>query len=198
MKAGLLAEFETADAMLAAARGLRALGVTRMDTYSPYPVHGTDEVLGLRKSPVSKTVLVMGLVGALLGYGIQWLTNTVDYPLNVGGRPIHAAPSYVLITFETTVLLGGITALLSVFIYSRLPRLWDPVFEVDGFERASIDRFFVAVDETDGVFNAARLRSELLRLGALRISPFGPHARGEPSYPAAPEAGPGADAGRRP
>src|SRR5690554_6003279 len=114
MQAGLLAEFEGPEAMLEGARRLRARGLTRLDSFSPWPVHGLEEALGTPPSPVARIVLVAGLCGAALAYWIQWVTSAVLYPLNVGGRPLHSAPAYVLITFETTVLFGGFAALFSV------------------------------------------------------------------------------------
>lgn len=174
---GLLAEFPTADEMLEATRRLRDRGVVRMDTFTPYPVHGLDEAMGLRKSPVSKIVFAAALCGALLAYWIQWFTNAEVYPLNVGGRPAHAAPAFVLITFETLVLFGGFSALLAVIGLSRLPRYWDPVFDVEGFESASIDRFWVGVDDADPLFDERELTDEFTRLGALRVVPFGGRVR---------------------
>lgn len=173
LRSGLLAEFSTSEQMLQAARMLRDRGVRRMDTFSPYPVHGIEESMGLPRSPVPKIILVAGIAGAVVAYWIQWVTNSYIYPLNVGGRPDHAAPAFLLITFETMVLFGGLAALFSVIGLSRLPRYWDPVFDIKEFESASIDRFWVGVDSRDPEFKPEELTEKWKELGALRVLPFG-------------------------
>lgn len=186
LASGLLAEFETPEKMLEAARALRDRGIRRMDTYSPYPVHGVEESMGLPKSPVSKIVLVAGIAGAIFAYWIQWVTNAFIYPLNVGGRPAHAAPAFLLITFETMVLFGGFAALFSVIGLSKLPRYWDPLFEVKAFESASIDRFWVGVDSRDEHFEPEELTRIWRELGALQVLPFGEAADPLPADPTPP------------
>jgi hypothetical protein len=172
MRSGLLAEFEHPEPMLAALHHLRKQGYRRLDAFTPWPVQGTDEALDLPRSPVAMTVLIAGLVGAAFAYLIQWYVNAEVYPLIVGARPAHAAPAFVPITFETTVLFAGIAALVAVFVCSGLPRLWDPVFEVPGFERASIDRFWVGIDAADPAYDADLLGKALLKSGALQVVAF--------------------------
>jgi hypothetical protein len=149
---GVLAEYETADAMLAALRALRAAGYTRLDIYTPYPIHGSDEALGLPRSKLPYIAFAAGMLGAAGAYLLQWWMNAVDYPLNVGGRPAHAAPAFIIITFEMGVLFAALAAFLSVFAFAKLPELWHPLFEVPGFERATIDRFWLSVDTDDPHF----------------------------------------------
>lgn len=173
IRSGVLAEFRSAEAMLAGLAHLRGQGYTRLDTYTPYPIHGLDDALGLRPSKVPLAVLVAGLSGAALAYLIQWYMNAYDYPINVGGRPPHSWPAFIFITFETAVLFAGFTALFSALAFSGLPRLWDPVFEVEGFERASIDRFWIAVERDDPKFDVARIEEDLLKLEALRVVAVG-------------------------
>lgn len=173
MRSGILAEFAAPEEMLTALSALRKSGYRQLDAFTPWPVKGLDEALSLPRSPVAKIVLICGLLGAVTGYGIQWLVNAQLYPLIVGARPPHAAPAFVLITFETTVLFAGLSALVGCFALCGLPRLWDPVFEVEGFERASIDRFWIGVDERDGAFDRFKLEAELLRMGALQVVAFG-------------------------
>src|SRR5512132_1767240 len=102
----VLAEFRDDAALCAAARRLRELGHTALDAYSPVPVHGIDEALGLRRSPVPLIALVAGVIGAISGYVMQWWMNAVDYPLNVANRPPHSPPTNIPITFETGVLIA--------------------------------------------------------------------------------------------
>jgi hypothetical protein len=149
-----LAEFETADQMIAAVKKLRGQGYQTLDMYTPYPIHGSDEMLGLKRSPVSKIVFAAGMAGAGGAYALQWLLNAFLYPLNVGGRPPHSGPAFIIVTFEMGVLFAAVTAFSVVFALGGLPALWHPVFEIDGFERASIDRFWISVDTNDEKYSA--------------------------------------------
>jgi hypothetical protein len=168
--AGLLAEYTTPDELLVAARRLRALGYRRLDAFTPYPIRGLPETLAVRKSPIGIFTLIAALIGAGGAYFLQWWFNAYNYPLDVGGRPPHSAPAFVPITFEMGVLFAGLTAFTMVFVLSRLTALHHPVFEIAGFERATIDRFWLGVDATDEKYDLARTRAELLETGALRVA----------------------------
>jgi hypothetical protein len=169
---GLLAEFDSPEAMVAAARRLRELGYARLDTYSPHAVVEVEETLGIRRSFVRAVVLVLGLTGVLVAFLIQWFTNAFDYPLDVGGRPLASLPADVPICFETGVLFAALGAFFGTWALCRLPRLHGPLSEVEGFERASIDRFFVGVDSSDPRFEPG-VGEEMTKLGALRVVRFG-------------------------
>jgi hypothetical protein len=123
----------------------------------------------VRRSWLSWIVLAAGLTFGGAAYLLQWWINVIDYPLNIGGRPYHSAPAFIPITFEMAVLFGGAAALISAIVLGGLPRLWHPVFEVDGFERASIDRFWVAVGAGDPALDRARVTAALNSAGALRV-----------------------------
>ncbi|MBI4508120.1 MAG: DUF3341 domain-containing protein [Deltaproteobacteria bacterium] len=167
--AALLAEFNTADALLAAVRKLRETGYSELDTFSPFPLHGGDEALGLRPSRLPYYVLAGGAVGATGAYALQWWMNAYNYPINVGGRPPHMPAAFFFVTFEMGVLFAALSALVTLLLLAGLPRLWHPVFEVDGFERATIDRFWLSVSSRDARFDAEKTRHDLERMGALRI-----------------------------
>lgn len=173
MRRGLVAEFTSADAMIAALRRLRELGYRDMDAFTPYPLKEAQEALGLPRSKLTVVVFAFGLLGGALAYLIQWWTNAYDYPLNVGAYPPHSVPSFIPITFETTVLFGALAGFIGLFAACGLPKLWDPLFEVEGFGRASIDRFFVAIDARDPRFDRAGIVEALTGFGALRVEPFG-------------------------
>jgi hypothetical protein len=173
MKRGLLAEFGTPTEMINAVSQLREQGYRDLETYSPFPVAGIDQPLQLGRSPIPAIVFVGGLVGALLGYGIQWYANVWHYPQNIGGRPVHAIPAFIPVTFESAVLGAGLAAFFGLLILLRLPRPWHPVFEVEGFERASIDRFWVAIDAEDPKFGVGRSTRTLQQLAPLRVVPVG-------------------------
>jgi Alternative complex III, ActD subunit len=165
------AEFASGSAALEAAGALRARGFSAIDIYSPFEVAGAAEVLEPdRPRAIQRAVLAAALTGAVLGYWIQWYVTAVSYPYDVGGRPIHPVPAFVPITFESAVLLGSLAALLAVVVTGRLGRLWQPVFEIEGFESASIDRFWVAVHGRDPQYDAEKLRDALGDLHPLRIS----------------------------
>ena len=165
----LMAEFSSGDALLGGIRALRDCGVSRFDAFTPYEVPGLQELLGVRRSWLTWIALAVGLAFGGGAYLLQWWINVVDYPLNIGGRPYHSAPAFIPITFEMAVLFGGAAALISAIVLGGLPRLWHPVFEVDGFERASIDRFWVAVGAGDAALDRDRITAALTSAGALRV-----------------------------
>jgi hypothetical protein len=173
MKRGLVGEFATPAALLAATVRLRALGYTRLDAFTPYPVEEVTAALALPRSRIPVVVLAAALSGGAFGYLVQWWTTAVSWPLNVGGRPLHSAPAFIPITFESAVLFGAVAAFASLMIATGLPRLWHPLFEVEGFASASIDRFWIAVDRTDPSFVARQVDAVLHESGALRVAPFG-------------------------
>jgi hypothetical protein len=169
MTSYVLAEFVEEAALLDAARALRAKGIGGLDLHSPYPLHGAEEALGLRRSTVPLLTLVMGVAGAVSGYLLQWWTVGVDWPLNVGNRPPHSAPAFIPVTFELGVLFASLGIFLGLlFGYFRFPRVHHPVFEVEAFRSASIDGLWLsaAVGRTE----ADAVAGDLRRLGARSIS----------------------------
>lgn len=164
---GLMAEFETAEQVLAATRRAREAGYRDMDAYTPYPVEGLASELGLRRTSVPFVVLMAGLIGAAAGFFMQFWTMAVDYPFNVGGRPNNSWPAFIPITFEVMVLVAGLAALLGMFFLNGLPRPHHPVFNVPRFDRASQDRFFLCIEATDANFDATRTREFLASLGVV-------------------------------
>ena len=165
----MMAEFPSGPLLLDAIRALHANGVTRLDAFTPYEVPGLLALLRVRRSWLSWIVLAVALAAGGGAYLLQWWINVVDYPLDIGGRPYHSAPAFIPITFEMTVLFASAAALISAIVLGGLPRLWHPVFEVDGFERASIDRFWLAVGIGDTALDRARDTAALVAAGALRI-----------------------------
>jgi hypothetical protein len=174
MRCGVLGEFMTPEEMIAAIVGLRDRGYRRIDAFSPYPVHGAEEAAGKPRSPLDWIVFPFGLLGAAAAYLLQWYCNAYDYPLNVGGRPPHSAPAFIIITFEMGVLTAAVTGVITYLALTGLPELWSPVFEVEGFERASIDRFWVGVDVLDPRFDRAAVERAFAELGAVRVAWAGP------------------------
>jgi hypothetical protein len=166
---GLMAEYATPEALVAVVRRLHASGYRRVDAFTPYPVAGVEEALAIPRSSIPRWVLGAGLFGAAAAFLVQWWTNAVDYPILVGGRPLFSAPAWIPITFETAILCASLAAFLGLFAKARLPTLWHPVFEVEGFESAQVDGYWVMVGEDDPSFDAAATAAELERGGALRV-----------------------------
>jgi hypothetical protein len=169
VKAHVLGEFEREHALLDAARVLRARGHASLDIHSPYPLHGADEALGLKRSTVPLVALVGGVTGAVTGYLLQWYVAVFAWPLNVGNRPPHSAPAFIPVTFE----LGVLFAALAIFFgllggYFGFPRTHHPVFEVEAFRSATIDALWLSA-EVDGK-DAEPVAQELRRLGARHVS----------------------------
>jgi hypothetical protein len=169
MKATVLGEFEREQALYDATRALRARGDASLDIHSPYPLHGADEALGLKRSTVPLVALIGGLTGAITGYLLQWYTVGFDWPLNVGGRPPHSPPAFVPVTFE----LGVLFAAFSIFFgllggYFGFPRVHHPVFEVEAFRSATVDALWLSAEVEAGA--ADGVAAELRRLGARQVS----------------------------
>jgi hypothetical protein len=166
---GLLAEFVTPEQILDATRRAREAGYRTMDAYTPYPVEGLADELGLRRTRVPFVVLVAGLVGAAAGFFMQYWSMAVDYPLNVGGRPFNSWPAFIPITFEVMVLVASLAALFGMFFLNGLPQPYHPVFNVPRFARASQDRFFLCIEATDAQFERETTRQFLAGLGSTDV-----------------------------
>jgi len=161
---GLMAEFESAQQLVRAARKAREVGYSKMDAYAPFPVEGLAEALGARRNRLPLLVLIGGILGALTGYGLAYWTSAVDYPINVGGRPLHSWPAFVPVTFETTILFAALTAVFAMLALNGLPLPYHPVFNVPRFARASRDRFFLCIEADDPMFDAEKTKRFLMDL----------------------------------
>ena len=170
-RGGLVAELESADALEAAVSELHALGYRSVETFAPLDLPATEAAQRTPRSRLGPFVFGGGVVGAVLGYGIQWYADVRAFPVAVGGRPLHPIPAFIPATFEAAVLCAALTAFVGVLVALRLPALWHPVFEVDGFERASTDRFWVQVGRDDPLFERERTTADLASLGAVRVMP---------------------------
>jgi hypothetical protein len=161
---GLMAEFETAQQLLDATRRARQEGYGVMDAYTPYPVEGLADELGLPRTRVPFVVLVAGLVGAGAGFFMQYWSMAVDFPFNVGGRPPNSWPVFIPITFEVMVLVAAFAALFGMFFLNGLPQPHHAVFNVPRFVHASQDRFFLCIEATDPRFDRDGTRQFLVGL----------------------------------
>lgn len=163
----IAAEFATPDGVQRAVDELRLAGCPA-ETFAPYELPH-DERAPRSRSLLPALVLGAGIAGAAGSYWIQWYASVVEYPQNAGGRPLHAAPSFIYSTFEGMVLLAALAAFVGLLLILRLPRLSHPLFAIPGFQRASVDRFWVAVDVSRSPISPARCTRLLERAGAIRI-----------------------------
>ncbi len=161
---GQIAEFENSDDLLAAARRAYAEGYRRMDAYTPLPIEGLAEALGKGHTWIPLIVLLGGLAGCLGGFFLQYWIAVLDYPINVGGRPLNSWPSFIPVTFELTILLAALSAVIGLFAVCRLPRPYHPVFNVPQFESASQNRFFLCIESRDPRFDREETRRFLVGL----------------------------------
>jgi hypothetical protein len=167
---GLMAEFEHPQALVSAAHKAHAEGYRKMDAYSPIPIEELHEALGMQDTRLAKIVAIGGIVGAAAGYGLQYWASVIAYPLNVGGRPLHSWPTFIPVTFETTILAAALSAVLGMLALNGLPQPFHPVFNVPRFALASRNRFFLCIESKDPKFSMDGTRQFLESLGAREVS----------------------------
>ena len=165
----LLAEMKSANALVAALRALREMGYRELDARAPHEIEELDEALGLHARRIPVWTLCGGLLGGTGAYLLQWWISAVAWPLDVGGRPLHSAPAFIPITFESIVLAAGFSTLAGLLWHARLGRLWDPLDEVEELKRATVDSFWVVVPEHDAMFEWDTARRHLEETGAIRV-----------------------------
>jgi hypothetical protein len=161
---GLLAEFPSAEALCAAARHVRENGYTRAEAYSPFAIEGLDEVLGDARDRTAPAALIGGVLGGAGTWFLQWYAAVVDYPINVGGRPLNSWPAFIPATFELVILGAAVAAVLAMLVQNGQPKLYHPLFEVEEFELASRNRFFLCLPAHDPVFAPGPARTLLADL----------------------------------
>ncbi|AKU90250.1 DUF3341 domain-containing protein [Vulgatibacter incomptus] len=170
MRRGVVAEFEDPERLLGAVLAMKAEGFNAMDAYTPYAVQPVIEALDLPRSRVPLYCLLAGVFGGCYAYLIQFWMNGFDFAINVGGRPLGSAPAFIPPTFEGTVLLAALMSIFSFLGFAGLPQVAAPIFSVEGFERASIDRYFLALEELDPRYDPEIASAVLRKAGALRIT----------------------------
>jgi hypothetical protein len=167
---GLLAEFETPDQLVDAARETRQAGYNKIDAYTPYPVHGLAQALDFRKTWIPQIVLIGGIIGLLSGLALQYWVSALVYPMNVAGKPLASWPAFAVPAFELTILFAAFGAVFGMLALNGLPQPYHPLFNVERFALASQDRFFLAIESTDPKFDPEATRNFLYRLGAFEVS----------------------------
>ena len=159
---GLLAEYETVDDVIAAAHRVREAGFTRWDVHSPFPIHGIDEVIGVKPTILPWLVLGGGITGMLGGLfltiwtmatSFDWAGGLQGYPYLISGKPYNSLPAFIPPIFELTILLAAFGAVFGMILLNSLPMLYSPLFRHARFRRVTDDRFFVVLDATDPKFD---------------------------------------------
>ena len=168
---GLMAEFNDATELVAAAKRAHAEGYRQMDAYTAAPVHGLAEALGHDDRRVQKFTFTGGLLGFIGGFALCYWTSVIDYPLNIGGRPLNSWVAFSIPTYETTILLAALATAGGMLAINGLPQPYHPVFNVEAFRKtASSTGFFLCIEAIDPRFDAARTRAFLEGLHPKAIS----------------------------
>lgn len=167
--AGYLVEFETASDLVSAAEKVRDVGFQKWDCFTPFPVHGLDDAMGLGPTKLPWFVLAGGASGAFLGMFMQWWMNSVDYPIIISSKPIWSIPANIPVGFEMTILLAAFGAFFGMLALNQLPQLHHPVFQSRRFKRASADRFFLNLEADDPKFDETRTFEFAESLGGIQV-----------------------------
>lgn len=166
----LVAEFDTPEKLMDAAENARLAGYRKMDAYSPFPVHGLSDAIGFKSVAVPYIVFVGGICGTFFGFTLEWWTSVIDYPLNVGGKPFDSLPAFIPIAYEATILWAALSAFFGMWALNGLPRPYHSIFNTPGFERASQDRFFLAIEAEDRLYDTEATRSFLMDQKPLSVN----------------------------
>lgn len=151
--AGLYANFTSPQQLVRAAKQVHKLGIRKFDVYTPYPIHGLDEAMDIKPSPIPWISLIFGLMGAFLGILLQWWTSAVDYKLNIGGKPFFSWPAFIPVTFECGILLCALTTFVALFYFCGLPKFSSPFEKDPKGLRSTNDEFVLFVDMADPAFH---------------------------------------------
>ena len=167
---GLMAEFEDATSLVNAAERAHHEGYRCMDAYSPFPIEELHEALGSRHTRLPLIVLIGGLCGCIGGYALEYWSSAIAYPLNIGGKPLHSWPAFIPVTFECTILVAALSAVLGMLALNGLPQPYHPVFNVPRFALASRNRFFLCIESKDPKFDVESTRQFLETLGPREVT----------------------------
>jgi len=162
---GLMAEFDDPTALVDATRHAREEGFTKLDAYSPYPIEALTEALDIHDRKLPAVVLGGGILGGLAGYALCYWCTVIEYPMNVGGKPFHSIPAFIIPTFETTILFAAFAAVLGMLGLNGLPMPYHPVFNAPNFALASRDKFFLCIEAKDPKFDHDKVWAFLSTLG---------------------------------
>jgi len=163
---GVMAEFESVQALVDASKHAVAAGFTRTEAYSPFPVEELNDIIHRKRTRLTKLILMGGLGGMGAGFALQYWASALEYPMNIGGRPFATWPAFVVPSYELTILFASLTAAIGMFILNGLPQPYHPVFNVERFSMASSDKFFLVIESTDPRFDHGETTRFLEQQGA--------------------------------
>ena len=167
---GVLAEFANPAELLHAAQNLHDLGYRKFETWSPFPIHGMDDAMGLNGSKVPWLTLGGGLTGLSIGLLLQWWSGSVEYPLVIGGKPYFAWQFATPVTFELSILLSAFGTVFGMFGLNLMPRPYHPLDKVPGFKRVTDDKFFLSIEVSDPLFDLEGTQNLLKELGGTELT----------------------------
>jgi hypothetical protein len=152
---GVMAEFDTGQALVDAARKTMAQGFARVEAYTPVPIEELNDIIHKKRTVLPKLVLCGGLTGMATGFALQYWASAIEYPMNIGGRPFASWTTFIVPSYELTILFAALTAAIGMIVLSGLPQPYHPVFNVERFSMASSDKFFLVIESTDPKFSDA-------------------------------------------
>ncbi|MCF7826253.1 MAG: DUF3341 domain-containing protein [Candidatus Marinimicrobia bacterium] len=166
---GALARFANPAELIEAAQKIRDAGYKKFDCHSPFPIHGMDDAMGLKRSPLGFIVGAATLTGATVGMSLQYWVAAVDYPLVISGKPFFSWQAFIIVTFALFVLFGAFGAVFGMLHLNRLPRLHHPVFYSDKFAKVTDDAFYVSIEAEDELFDEQKIQNFLSSIGGSDI-----------------------------
>ncbi len=166
---GILAQFKNPLDLMHAAEKVRDAGFTKFDCHSPFPIHGMDYAMGLKRSKLGFVIAFFALLGAAVGLGLQSWVHLIAYPLVISGKPYFAWQAYIIIIFALFVLFGAISAVFGMLHFNRLPQLHHPVFYSDNFKKVTDDGFFISIESDDPKFSSNDTKLFLQGIGGSNI-----------------------------
>lgn len=166
---GILGEFKNPKALVDVAKLVNKSGYSKYDTFSPFPVHGMEKAMSLEKSKLGWIVIWSGIIGFIGAISMMYFMAVMDYPMNISGKPFFNAPAWVPIIFELTVLLSAFGTVFGMFFLNGLPKLNNPLFNVDRFKKATDDGFFLCIEAEDSLFETEKVKKLLKDAGATHI-----------------------------
>ena len=163
---GVMAEFDSGQAVVDAARKTMAQGYTKVEAYSPVPIEELNDIIHKKRTVLPRLVLAGGLTGMATGFMLQYWASVIEYPMNVGGRPFASWTAFIVPSYELTILFASLTAAIGMALLSGLPQPYHPVFNVERFSMASSDKFFLVIESADPKFDPKNASDFLRGLGA--------------------------------
>ncbi len=165
----VLAEFANPADLMDAASAVNKAGYKHFDTYSPFPIHGMDDAMGLKPSKLGWIVLAHGILGLLGGFALQMWSMDIAYPVHISGKPYLNIPAFVPVTFALVILLASFGAFMGLFFLNKLPRLHQPIFNSDRIAKATDDGFFICIEASDPIFAEKKTSEFLKSIGATHV-----------------------------